>query len=254
MWSATRCCCGVGREPRNEQRREAQHRRAAARSGVWVPAQCSTALHIQRLVDRFMVDEHRSVFGEIHQQTIGDLFRTSSLRPSAGLPWPMPTALPLNLGTSDRFAARRLDVPEQPILHILAQHGVRQQLRPGAHRRAVGMPLSRVSTVFKAAPTRRSIAPQFARDRRWRSTELRGNLSNAFATGTCQRDLFTLGEGKLTPGGLWGGWCKIGSRHTAALSELSSSDSWCHAGDCGCALAGVSLRNRLPKRPSLCAM
>ena len=98
------------------------------------------------------------------------------------------------------------------------------------------------------------LAPQFARDRRWRSTELLGNLSNAFATGTCQRNLFTLGEGKVPPSGLWSGWCKIGWRHTATLTEPSSSDSWCHAGNCGCALAGVSMRDRLPERPSLCAM
>jgi hypothetical protein len=66
------------------------------------------------------------------------------------------------------------------------------------------MPLSRVSTVFKAAPTRCSIAPQFARDRRWRSTELLGDLSNAFSSSSCQRNLLTLGEGKV-PTGRFGG-------------------------------------------------
>jgi hypothetical protein len=71
------------------------------------------------------------------------------------------------------------------------------------------MPLRRVSSVLEAASTRRGIAPQLARDRRWRSTNLPGNLSNAFATGTRQRDLLTLSEVEVPPCRLWGGWCEI---------------------------------------------
>ena len=202
-----------------------------------------------------MADAHRSVFGEIHQQTVGDLLRTPSLRPSARLSWPMSATLPFDLRSRDRFATRRRDIAGQPLLHVFAQYGIRQQFgRLRTHRCAVSMPLRRVGSVFKAAPTRCCITPQFARDRRWRSTELLGNLSNAFTTGTRQCDLLTLSEVEVPPCGRWGGWCEIGRRHTAALSEPSSSDSRRHAGDCRCVLARVPLRDRLPERPSLCAM
>lgn len=45
---------------------------------------------------------------------------------------------------------------------------------------------------------------------RWRSTKLPCNLSNAFATGTRQRDLLTLSEVKVPPGELRGGRREIG--------------------------------------------
>ena len=58
----------------------------------------------------------------------------------------------------------------------------------------------------------------------------------------------------------WRAWCvttkrgKVGRRHTAALSEPASSNGLGHTGDRGCVLAGVPLRNKLPKRQSLGAM
>ena len=227
---------------------------SGAQTGGQFAAQRSAALPVQRLVDRFMADAHRNVFGEIHQQTVGDLLRALSLRPSAGLSWSM-AALPLDLQSCDRFAIRRRDVAGQPLLKIFTQYGVRQQLgRLRTQRCAVDMPLRRVGSVFKAAATGCSVLPQLPRDRRWRSKELPGNLPNTFSTGNCQVDLLTLGEAKVSPCGRSGGRGKVGKRHTAALSEPASSDGLGHTGNRGCVLAGVPLRNSLPQRPSLGTM
>ena len=173
----------------------------------------------------------------------------------ARLSWPMSAALPLDLRSCDRFATRRRDVAGQPLLHVFAQYGVRQQFgRLRTHRCAVSMPLRRVGSVFEAAAAGCSVSPQFPRDSRWRSTELPGNLPNTFSTGNCQCDLLTLGEGKVSPCGRSGGRGKIGRRHTAALSEPAVANSRRHAGSSGGVLAGMPLRNSLPERPSLGAM
>lgn len=88
-------------------------------------------------------------------------------------------------------------------LTAFTQHGIGQQFgKLRAHRSAVGISLSRASTLLEATSTRCSVAPQLTRDRRWRSTKLPGNLPNAFAAGMRQRDLFTLGEVEVPPCGL----------------------------------------------------
>ena len=51
---------------------------SGALAGGQLPAQCSTSLRIQRLVDRLMPDAYRSVFGEINQHAVGDLLRARS--------------------------------------------------------------------------------------------------------------------------------------------------------------------------------
>ena len=169
-----------------------------AQAGSQLATKGPATLHVQRLVDRLMADAHRSVFREVGQQAIRDLFRAPRPRPSAGLPASMSTPLPLNLGPSDGSPAWCGDIAGQSILHVLQQDRIRHQFgRLGTLCGEVGMPLRCVGPVLEAAAARGRVAPQLTRDRRRRSSQLSGDRSNALSASARQRDLFTLSEGNV---------------------------------------------------------
>src|SRR5205823_3758896 len=73
------------------------------------------------------------------------------------------------------------DVAGQPVLDIRPQRRVGQEFgRLRSPRRAIRVPLRGHGQIFETAATSCSIAPQFARNRRSRSSKLPSDFANAF--------------------------------------------------------------------------
>jgi hypothetical protein len=97
----------------------------------------------------------------------------------------------------------RRNVAGEAILHVRSQRRVRQQLRRlGPPCSTISMPLRRVSTVLHTATPGRSVAAQFARNRRSGTPESARDLPDTLAAGARQGNLFTLDERKVSAGGL----------------------------------------------------
>src|SRR3954447_4467964 len=100
-----------------------------AQAGGQLTAQCSPALHIQRLVDRFGTDAHGLIIGEVEPQAAGDLFRAPRRGPASILSAPVSAALPRHDGPVHRRPVWGHDETGEPVLHVAPQRLVARQLR-----------------------------------------------------------------------------------------------------------------------------
>ena len=104
--SLMRSSCVTNDLPRPCTRSSGHAQRSAGlQASSQLSAKRPTALHVQRLVDRLVANAHRSVYGEVGQQAIRDLFRAPRPRPAAGLSASMSAPLPLHFRPSDDLPA-----------------------------------------------------------------------------------------------------------------------------------------------------
>src|SRR5215204_6489168 len=84
----------------------------------------------QRLIDRLVADAHGLIIGEVDFQPLRDLLWTPRRRPPPVLAMGLVQTLPRRrLGARDDRAVRPMDVPGEPVLHVLTQLLVARQLR-----------------------------------------------------------------------------------------------------------------------------
>src|SRR5918995_596068 len=110
--------------------------RAQARGQL--PAQRTTALHVERLVDGLVRDPHRLILREVNPQSVRDLLRAPRPRPTPILAPPVSTTDPGHIGTRHELAVRPGDPPREAVLHVLAKPFVLGEL---GDLRAAGTPL-----------------------------------------------------------------------------------------------------------------
>jgi len=146
-------------------------------------AQRSTALHIERLIDRLMRHTHRLIIGEVNPEATGDLLRAPALSPASVLSRSVAPPAPADVRTRNTPVGA-LHRPGQPVLHIdrPATPGsqpaspARDVERDGPH--ASGR--SRLGT--RDGRCRRSVALQLPGDRRRRTTQLTRDLTHPKTT------------------------------------------------------------------------
>jgi hypothetical protein len=101
--------------------------------------------------------------------------------------------IPANLWPRYRPAIWRGNHATKTILNVSSQLVVRSKRRDlRATRTLIGVPLGRYGSIVQVPASSRSIAPQFARDRRRGSFEPARDLTDSAAAGTKESDLFSL--------------------------------------------------------------
>ena len=129
-------------------------------------AQRSTALDIERLIDRLTRHAHGRIIGEVNAEATGDLLRTPALSPATVLARFLTPPAPCDIWTRDA-PVRPLHRPRKPVLPIGPQLRVDRELRRlGSLSATLRMPLSGRGSIFNSAASDRSIALQLSGDRR----------------------------------------------------------------------------------------
>ena len=136
-------------------------------TGRQLAPQRSSALHVQRLVDRLMRDPHRLIIREIDPQAGRDLLGAPRPRPAAIRAAAVTPADPAYPWTRDRGPVRPLDHAGETVLDVASQLFVAGELRGLRTLGApISVPLRSRDAVLKTAAARGGIAAQLARDRR----------------------------------------------------------------------------------------
>ena len=170
-------------------------RSSCAQAGGELASKGAAPLDVQGLVDRFVADAHRSIFGEVDRQAVSYLFRAPRTRPPSVLPRSVASPLPSYHGTSDHLPARSGDLTGQAVLDIVPQGSIERQLgRLGTSRGAISMPLCRDRPILEASAAGSSVASQLTRDRRRATRKLPGDLANPVTLGAQESDLLTLSQ------------------------------------------------------------
>jgi hypothetical protein len=100
---------------------------------------------------------------------------------------------PTRLWARYRRAVAASNHATETILYITPQLSVRSKCRDlWATRTLVGVPLGRRGSIVQVPASGRSIAPQFARDRRRGSSDPARDLTHSAAAGMKESDLFSL--------------------------------------------------------------
>jgi len=126
---------------------------------------------------------------------VRDLFGTPGRSPSSFLPRAVAPPIPSNLRPWYCPAIWCGNQATKTILNVLPQLVVRSKPRDlRAARTLVGVPLRRNGSIVQVPASRRSIAPQFARDRRRGTSEPASNLTHSDAAGMKESNFFSLDE------------------------------------------------------------
>src|SRR5690606_2756794 len=143
----------------------------------------TTALDVERLVDRLVADAHGLIIREVDLQALRDLLRTPRRRPApvltTGLVQPFPRR---RSRTRPDRAVRPANVPGEPVVDVLAQSRIGRQL--GLLRALgcdLGLPLRGRRSVPRVCRSRGRIAAQLAGDRRRIPTDPATDLAWAVA-------------------------------------------------------------------------
>ena len=196
-------------------------RPAGAQACSQLAAQRPTSLNVKGLVDRLVRDPHRLIIGEVDPEPVGNLLRTPCGRPPAVLTPTVASADPTNLRSQNRNPARSGQRTGQPVLHILAQPLVGDELADlRTTRLPFGLPLRDDGPIVQRAAAGRRVAAQLPGDRRRRPAQMAGDLSDAEPVNAADRDFLTLGERQIAAAvRLETRW-----RHPASLTEPSRSN------------------------------
>ena len=88
------------------------------------------ALDEQCLIDGLVADAHGVIIGEVEPNPVRDLLRTPPQHPASVLTvWFILPRPPRRLRAWDNAPIRTSDLPREPILHVLLQPWIRDQLR-----------------------------------------------------------------------------------------------------------------------------
>src|SRR5512139_3547446 len=117
-----RCHEGLATTARSLARHAQRSPRAQA--GSELTSKGTSSLDVQRLVNRFVADAHRSIVGEVDRQAVSDLFGTPRTRPPAMLPWSMAPTLPDYRGTSKGLTRWSGNLPRQSFLDIAPERSI----------------------------------------------------------------------------------------------------------------------------------
>ena len=107
------------------------------------PAQRTTSLDVQGLIDRLMTDPHGIILWIVNLKAVGDLLRAPCCRPPAALTMNRSPFLPYHRRAVESDANPIGDLPSQTLLDILAKDRVARQLAyPRSPSGSVSVPLS----------------------------------------------------------------------------------------------------------------
>src|SRR5215210_574850 len=102
---------------------------------------------------------------------------------------------PHRTGRADALAGVVTDLADEPVLHVVPEAVVRDQLRRfRSTSPPLGMPLSERRPILEPERPRRRIPAQLPRDRRRRPAQPPGDVSNAELLRVPYRDVLTLRE------------------------------------------------------------
>jgi hypothetical protein len=170
-------------------------RSSCPQAGGELASKGAAPLDVQGLVDRFVADAHRSIFGEVDRQSVSDLFWAPRARPSSVLPWSVASSLPSYRGASDHLPARSGDLACQPVLDIVPQHSIDRQLSTlRTSCRTIGMPLRRDRPILEASASGGGVASQLTRDRGRGTRKLPRDLANPVTLSPQESDLLALSQ------------------------------------------------------------
>ena len=150
----------AGSRPRDAQRPP------GAQTGDQLALERAAALDVERLVDRLVGDPHGLIIGEVDRQPVRDLLRAPRRRPPPILTPRLVPALPRRIRPGHRRPVGTSDHAGQPVLHVLAQTLVGDQLRRlRATSPALGLPLRDRRPILEPPRPRGRVAPQPTRSR-----------------------------------------------------------------------------------------
>ena len=180
----------------------------------------ASALNVKRLVDRLVADPHGLIMWEIDLEAVRYLLGAPCTHPAAILSMRLAPALPgSRRGPLNRSPVRSADLTRQPLLHVVAQLLVGEELRSlGALSHELGLPLGNRCPILELPASGRSVAAQLPRDRRRSASKLSDDLSDTCALRLQQRDLLSFMKGQVSARGR-----RQIDRHAATMSEPAST-------------------------------
>lgn len=138
----------------------------AAQTGRERPLQGSASLNGEGPVNGLVADAHGRVLGELHLQTLRDLFRAPGRRPAPALPMNGAPPLPYHDRTVEGDAFGRGDEAGESVLHMVRQGGIACRLAGfRAPCCAISMPLRGDGAIVEVPAARRRVAPDLSRNR-----------------------------------------------------------------------------------------
>ena len=223
-------------------------RPAGAQAGDELASQRATALDVERLVDGLVGDPHGLIIGEVDRSrfAICSGLHDFAHRRSARRPWRRP--IEAHGGPGDQLPVGPVDLTGEPVLHVVAEPVVADELRQlRAARSPLGVPLGGRRPVVHRAAARRRVAAQLPRDRR-RMPDPPGGRSPAPQGLRCAASRSPRARRRTdsapTPGQLDGG-------HPATMAEPPRPDRRRHPHRARRVLRRETLRDIDPKRSVL---